>query len=128
MHKSKEKENGQKEAEAERKSKTEETKKEEQRGTIKVKIQGSTPYPSKGNTDKIAAPNNLGVTIRSPSENTVHCYDKIFRDLMEEYPNRNWGVIYQQAWSIILKDNNGRGATNGTRSTNKGKKCVTGLK
>ena len=41
----------------------------------------------------------------------MYCYDQIFRDLMEEFPYRNWGVIYQQTWSIILKDNHGKGST-----------------
>ena len=34
----------------------------------------------------------------------VYAYDQIFRELMEEYPRRNWGIIYQQAWSMLLKE------------------------
>ena len=44
---------------------------------------------------------------------------------MEEFPNRNWGVIYQQAWSIVLKDNHGKGAsTFGTNTKKNGNNTI----
>ena len=42
----------------------------------------------------------------------VYAYDKDFRIHMSRYPNRSWGIILQQAWSVRLKDkinhNNGK--------------------
>ena len=34
----------------------------------------------------------------------VYTYDKEFRMHMSHYPQRSWGVILQQAWSMCLKD------------------------
>ena len=34
----------------------------------------------------------------------VYTYDKEFRMHMANYPNRNWSVILQQAWTMYLKD------------------------
>ena len=34
----------------------------------------------------------------------VYRYDKEFRLHMSKYPQRNWGVILQQAWTVYLKD------------------------
>ena len=34
----------------------------------------------------------------------VYRYDKEFRIHMSHYPQRNWGIILQQAWSVYLKD------------------------
>ena len=34
----------------------------------------------------------------------VYMYDKDFRIHMGHYPNRNWNIILQQAWSLRLKD------------------------
>ena len=31
-------------------------------------------------------------------------YDKDFRIHMSKHPERNWGIILQQAWSLRLKD------------------------
>ena len=36
--------------------------------------------------------------------NNVYRYDKEFRIHLSNYPQRNWGVILQQAWSVYLKD------------------------
>ena len=33
----------------------------------------------------------------------VYSYNITFRRLMERYPTRNWGVIYQQGWTILLR-------------------------
>ena len=34
----------------------------------------------------------------------VYAYDKEFRMHLSKYPDRSWGVILQQAWTMILKD------------------------
>ena len=34
----------------------------------------------------------------------VYRYDKEFRLHMSNYPQRNWGIILQQVWSVYLKD------------------------
>ena len=34
----------------------------------------------------------------------VYAYDREFRMHMAEYPMRNWSVILQQAWTMLLKD------------------------
>ena len=34
----------------------------------------------------------------------IYLYDQTFRHLMAEYPRQNWGVVYQNGWSIFLKD------------------------
>ena len=34
----------------------------------------------------------------------VYAYDKEFRIHISKHPNRNWGVILQQAWSMKLRD------------------------
>ena len=34
----------------------------------------------------------------------VYKYDREFRIHMERYPEHNWGIILQQAWSLSLKD------------------------
>lgn len=33
----------------------------------------------------------------------VATYDRVFRRLMHDFPQRNWGLIYQQAWTLELK-------------------------
>ena len=44
----------------------------------------------------------------------VACYDYTFRQLMASNPNRSWGIIYHQMWSLAMRDpihkNNGFGA------------------
>ena len=39
----------------------------------------------------------------------VYAYDKDFRLHMGRHPERSWGIILQQAWSMRLKDKLGRG-------------------
>ena len=34
----------------------------------------------------------------------VYRYDKEFRLYMSNFPQHNWGIILQQAWSVYLKD------------------------
>ena len=34
----------------------------------------------------------------------VYAYDREFRIHMSKYPMRNWGLILQQAWTMLLKD------------------------
>ena len=34
----------------------------------------------------------------------VYLYDREFRTHLSYYPERNWGIILQQAWSMHLKD------------------------
>ena len=34
----------------------------------------------------------------------VYSYNKEFRMHMSNYPQRNWGVILQQVWSVYLRD------------------------
>ena len=31
-------------------------------------------------------------------------YDVTFRQLMSQYPNRNWGKIYTQMWNLAMKE------------------------
>ena len=58
---------------------------------------------------------------------SVYAYDHEFRIHMSKYPNRNWGIILQQAWTLKMKrsytrgnGNNGHGGStsrdNGTGS------------
>ena len=54
----------------------------------------------------------------------VYSYDITFRRLMERHPTRNWGIIYQQGWSIMLKEmlqipNMGTGSFNKRRQSSK---------
>ena len=54
----------------------------------------------------------------------VYAYDKYFRIHMSRYPNRSWGIILQQAWSVRLKDkinHSGNKHFNGSRSGSSGK-------
>ena len=46
----------------------------------------------------------------------VYAYDKEFRLHVSKYPQRNWGVILQQAWSMKLRDriSGGNFRNNGT--------------
>ena len=37
----------------------------------------------------------------------IYNYDITFRRLMVRYPDQNWGVIYQQGWTLLLKDKMG---------------------
>ena len=47
----------------------------------------------------------------------VYLYDKDFRIHMSPNPNRNWGVILQQAWSLHLRDRNSYGNHNHSNSS-----------
>ena len=52
----------------------------------------------------------------------VYAYDETFRNLMEEFPQRLWGIIYQQAWSLMLRNSapnraSGTGYGNGKRQS-----------
>ena len=38
------------------------------------------------------------------SWDNVYTYDKEFRIHMSRFPNRNWSMILQQAWTLYLKD------------------------
>ena len=39
----------------------------------------------------------------------VYTYDKEFRNHLATFPERSWGIILQQAWSMCLKDKNSPG-------------------
>ena len=41
---------------------------------------------------------------QSFSWDNVYTYDEVFSNLMEEYPNLPWGIIHQQAWSLMLRE------------------------
>ena len=51
---------------------------------------------------------NYVSTIETASESftweSVANYDQIYRELMEKFLNRPWGLVYQQAWSLTLKE------------------------
>ena len=59
----------------------------------------------------------------------VYAYNREFRSHMAKFPNRNWGLILQQAWTMILKDRIRHDyARNGRSSFHKQKrKYVKGL-
>ena len=49
----------------------------------------------------------------------VYRYDKTFRDLMSTFPNRNWGIIFGQAWFKILRKKTNAHHFNGTNGSGK---------
>ena len=57
----------------------------------------------------------------------VYEYDQLFRDLMEEFPDRNWGAIYQQGWSLMLKEKSSP-SSNGNSLRNNHTKSVRKFK
>ena len=54
----------------------------------------------------------------------MYNYDISFRHLMAHYPDRNWGVIYQQGWTLLLKDKTSHGNNNNNYPNFSGKKKV----
>ena len=58
----------------------------------------------------------------------VAAYDSTFRQLMSKYPNRSWAIIYQQMWSLSMREplhrSSGASVTgsNSQRSSNYGGK------
>ena len=56
-----------------------------------------------------------------PWEN-VYRYDKEFRLHMSLHPERNWGIILQQAWSLYMRERpvNGNNASSGSGNTSQG--------
>ena len=55
----------------------------------------------------------------------VYNYDHEFRAHIGNYPDRNWGIILQQAWSMCLKDrNNFNHRQSSSKGQSKGKKEI----
>ena len=63
---------------------------------------------SKANPDRAEELHQYINSIETASEtfawDNVYAYDEVFRNLMEEFPRRPWGMICQQAWSLIPRD------------------------
>ena len=47
----------------------------------------------------------------------VYAYDVTFRRMMEKNPDRNWGVIYQQGWTLLLREKQDRTNNNNFNSS-----------
>ena len=60
-------------------------------------------YPARS-TELIQYNHLIYTAAQSFTWENVYRYDKEFRIHMSNYPNRNWGIILQQAWSVYLKD------------------------
>ena len=96
-------------------------------------------YPSRA-TELIQYNHLIYTASLSSVWENVYRYDKEFRMHLSNFPNRNWGVILQQAWSIYLKDriqrNDDRAGSSGSgyakkkeicKRFNKGK-CTSGYR
>ena len=57
----------------------------------------------------------------------VYMYDKDFRMHMARNPQRNWGMIFQQAWSLRLKDRLPQGQSFSNSGTNQNKNSQEGM-
>ena len=55
-------------------------------------------------TELIQYNHTIGTAASSYSLENVYSYDKEFRMYMQQFPSRNWLIILQQAWTMILKD------------------------
>ena len=47
---------------------------------------------------------NIQMASRAFIWDNVYSYDVTFKQLMEKHPTRNWGLIYQQGWTILLRE------------------------
>ena len=83
----------------------------------------TTKFPH-GTTELIQYGHIIQTTSFSYAWDNVYMYDREFRRHMERHPDRSWGVIPQQAWTMFLKNrvnttpnnNNKFGVSNGSGS------------
>ena len=60
--------------------------------------------------------------LQSFTWDNIYRYDKEFRMHLSNFPQRNWGIILQQAWSVYLKDSIQRADDLSSRNASNGKK------
>ena len=81
-------------------------------------------HPSRA-TELIQYNHTIFTASSAYSWENVYAYDREFRHHMARFPNRNWALILQQAWTMILKDrvrsmdNKGQYQTNHVNKSNR---------
>ena len=63
----------------------------------------TSKYPGKS-TELLQYNNTIHTASMSYIWENVYAYDKEFRQHIARHPSRPWGIILQQAWTMLLKD------------------------